>query len=399
MKILTVNAGSSSLKFNCIELPSEKELISGYFEKIGLNDSFYSIKINGSKTKHDATLNNHSDAIKYLKEELFNNDIIKSLDEIDGIGHRLVHGGDKFKNSVLLTPEVLSECEKFNDLAPLHNPAMLSCIKAFQNEMPNTPMVGVFDTSFHQTIEELDFLYPVPYSWYKDYGIRKYGFHGTSHKYITKTMQEVLKKDKINIINCHIGSGASICCIKDSQSIDTTMGFSPNAGLMMGTRCGDIDYSIIPFYMNKTGASLKEVDNILNKQSGLLGISEQYNDHRDIEEGMKQNDTKCILANDMYINRIVDYIAKYFVKLNGEVDALVFTAGLGENACEFRAEIVGKLSSLGFILDKETNMNIASYREEHEGLISAKNSKIPIYVEPTNEELMIALDTYNIIEN
>ncbi len=397
MKILTVNAGSSSLKFNCIELPSENELISGYFEKIGMNGSFYNIKINGSKTKREVDLKDHSDAIKYLQEELFSNNIITSLDEIDGVGHRLVHGGDKFKDSVLITEEVLKECENFNDLAPLHNPAMLACIKAFQSAMPTTPMVGVFDTSFHQTMNELAFLYSVPFSWYKDYGIRKYGFHGTSHKYITKRMKEILGKENINLINCHIGSGGSLCCIKNSKSMDTTMGFSPNSGIMMGTRSGDIDYSIISFYMKKTGKSLQEVETILNKQSGLLGISEKYADHRDIEVGMEQNDEKCILANDMYVERIVDYIAKYFVKLEGKVDALVFTAGLGENAREFREAIVGKLSSLEIYIDKEENMKYASYMDLQEGKISSSESKIPVYVVPTNEELMIALDTYNII--
>ena len=397
MKILTVNAGSSSLKFNCIELPSENELISGYFEKIGMSGSFYSIKMNGSKTKREVDLKDHSDAIKYLQEELFANNIITSLDEIDGVGHRLVHGGDKFKDSVLITEEVLAECEKFNDLAPLHNPAMLSCIRAFQAEMPTTPMVGVFDTSFHQTMEELAYLYSVPYSWYKEYGIRKYGFHGTSHKYITKRMQELLHKDSVNLINCHIGSGGSICCIKDSKSIDTTMGFSPNSGIMMGTRSGDIDYSVIPFYMNKSGKTLAEVDTILNKQSGLLGISEKFADHRDIEVGMNEGDEQCILANDMYVERIVGYIAKYFVKLDGCVDALVFTAGLGENAREFREAIVSKLSSLGIILDKEENMKYASYMDVQEGIVSTSDSKVPVYVVPTNEELMIALDTYNLI--
>lgn len=397
MKILTVNAGSSSLKFNCIELPSEKELISGYFEKIGMNGSFYNIKINGEKIKKEADLVNHNDAVRYLKEELLGNNIVSSLEEIDGVGHRLVHGGDQFKDSVLLTEEVIKECEKFNDLAPLHNPAMLSCIQAFQSEMPNTPMVGVFDTSFHQTIPEVNYLYSVPYEWYKNYGIRKYGFHGTSHKYITKTMQEKLGKQEINIINCHIGSGGSICCIKDGKSLDTTMGFSPNAGLMMGTRSGDIDYSIVPFYMNKTSKTITEVDAILNKESGLLGISGNYSDHRDIETGMEHGEQKCILANDMYIDRIVDYIAKYYVKLNGQVDALVFTAGLGENAREFREAIVEKLQCLDIFIDKEENNKIASYLEKQEGLISSSESKVPVYVIPTNEELMIALDTYNII--
>lgn len=398
MKILTVNAGSSSLKFNCIELPSEKELISGYFERIGTDESFYSIKINGQKIKKEAALKDHNDAVNHLKEELLSNGIVASLDEIDGVGHRLVHGGDLFKDSVLLNDEVIKECEKFNDLAPLHNPAMISCIRAFQNAMPNTPCVGVFDTSFHQTIPEINYLYSVPYSWYRDYGIRKYGFHGTSHKYITKTMKNILGKDSINIINCHIGSGSSICCIKDSKSYDTTMGFSPNAGLIMGTRSGDIDYSVIPYYMNKTGKSITEVDNILNKESGLLGISEKYADHRDIEHAMfDEHDPQAILANDMSANRVVDYIAKYYVELDGKVDALVFTAGLGENAREFREQIVEKLGSLGIKIDKNKNMQVASYCDIHEGIISEPDSSIPVYVIPTNEELMIALDTFDII--
>ena len=398
MKILTVNAGSSSLKFNCIELPSEKELISGYFEKIGMSGSFYNIKIDGVKTKTEVELKDHNDAVSFLKEELIKNNIVSSLDEIDGVGHRLVHGGDRFKESVLITDEVLKECEKFNDLAPLHNPAMLSCIRAFKSALPNTPMVGVFDTSFHQTIPELKFLYSVPYDWYQNYGIRKYGFHGTSHKYITKTMQKMLNKEDINMICCHIGSGGSICCVKEGKSYDTTMGFSPNAGLMMGTRSGDIDYSIIPYYMDKTGKSITEVDHILNKESGLLGISGEYSDHRDIETGMNEGNIRCVLANDMYIDRIVGYIAKYFVELDGKVDALVFTAGLGENAREFRENIINKLSSLGIFIDKEENNKIASYLDKNEGLISSSASKVPVYVIPTNEELMIALDTYNIIK-
>lgn len=398
MKILTINAGSSSLKFNCIELPSQKELISGYFEKIGLGGGFYNIKIDGNKVKTEAELNSHADAVKYLQEELFKNNIISSLDEIDGVGHRIVHGGDYFSESVLLDDETIKKVEESNDLAPLHNPANILCYKAFKSAMPNTPMVGVFDTSFHQTIPELNYLYSVPYEWYREYGIRKYGFHGTSHKFITKRMKEILGKESVNIINCHIGSGSSICCIKDSKSLDTTMGFSPNSGLMMGTRSGDIDYSILPYYMNKTGKSMAEIDNILNKESGLLGISEKYSDHRDVEKGMfEDKDPQCILANDMYVDRIVSFIAKYYVELDGNVDALVFTAGLGENAREFRESILKRLTSLGIRIDEEVNMNVASYKDIHEGIISAADSKIPVYVIPTNEELMIALDTYELI--
>ena len=398
MKILTVNAGSSSLKFNVIELPEEKELISGYFEKIGIGNSFYSIIINGEKIKREVDLKNHLDAVECLKKELFDNNIIASLDEIDGVGHRLVHGGDKFKDSVVINDEVLEECEQFNDLAPLHNPAMLACIKAFREVMPTTPMVGVFDTSFHQTIPEVNFIYSVPYSWYRDYKIRKYGFHGTSHKYITKVMKEKLNKEHINIINCHVGSGGSVCCIKDSKSYDTTMGFSPNAGITMGTRSGDIDYSIIKFYMSKTGKSLDEVDSILNKQSGLLGISEKFSDHRDIENAISEGDELSILANDVYVQKVANYIAEYYMKLEGKVDAITLTAGTGENAATFRKELVDKLNCFGIYLDEEVNNKIAGFKDIHEGIITTKDSKVPVYVVPTNEELMIALDTYNLIK-
>ncbi len=397
MKILSVNAGSSSLKFNCIELPEEKELISGYFEKIGLEDSFYNIKINGQKTKKEAVLKDHSDAIKYLIDELFANNIIKSLDEIDGVGHRLVHGGDKYNKSVLIDDDVIKTVTELSSLAPLHNPANIVGVKAFMEAMPNTPMVGVFDTAFHQTMAEKEYLYPVPREWCEKYGVRKYGFHGTSHKYITKKVQEMLGKDNVNIISLHIGSGGSLCCIKNGQSIDTTMGFSPNAGIMMGTRSGDIDYSMIPYIMKKTGMSIEEVDNILNKQSGLLAISGAYSDHRDIEDAMAKGDSKSKLANDMYIDKIVGYIAKYYVELDGEVDALVFTAGLGENAREFREAIINKLGALNIKIDENANNKIASYLDEHEGKISSADSSVDVYVIPTNEELMIALDTMELI--
>ncbi len=397
MKILTVNAGSSSLKFNLISLPEEKELISGYFEKIGLNGGIYSLKINGSKIKKEADMRDHKVAIELLIKELLENKIINSLDEIDGVGHRIVHGGDKYASSVILDDEVIKTVEELSPLAPLHNPANILGVKAFRDALPNVPMVGVFDTAFHQTMDKERFLYGIPYEWYTKYQIRKYGFHGTSHKYITKVMQEKLGKEDVNVISCHIGSGGSICCIKNGKSIDTTMGFTPNAGLIMGTRCGDIDYSIIPYYINTTGASLKEVDNILNKESGLLGICGE-SDHRDVENKMHENDDKAILANEMYVNRIVEYIAKYYVELDGNVDAIVFTAGLGENAREFREEILLKLGSLGIFVDRDKNMEIASYMDKHEGLISSEESSVEVYVIPTNEELMIALDTYQLIK-
>lgn len=398
MKILTVNAGSSSLKFNLIELPEEKELISGYFEKIGLANGVYSLKINGSKIIKEVDMRDHKAAIELLIKELIDNKIIKTLDEIDGIGHRIVHGG-RYTKSVIVDDEVIEYLDENSNLAPLHNPAHVLGIRAFKEVVPNISMVVVFDTAFHQTMSEEAFLYPVPKEWYEKYQIRKYGFHGTSHKYITKRVQEMLGQKGVNIISCHIGSGGSICCVKDGKCFDTTMGFTPNAGIVMGTRCGDIDYSIIPYYMKQSGKDINEIDSILNKESGLLGLSGKYSDHRDIEAGIAAGETDSILANNIYIDRIVDYIAKYYVKLEGNVDALIFTAGVGENAREFREDVLRKLECLGIYVDSEKNMEIASYLDVNEGCISIEESKVPVYVIPTNEELMIALDTYDLIKD
>lgn len=393
MKILSVNAGSSSLKFNVIELPERKELINGYFQKVGLSDSFYYVKINGEKITHEVPLKNHLDCVECLKEELFKNNIISSLDEIDGVGHRLVHGGDKFKESVLITDEVLEQCESFNELAPLHNPAMLQCVKAFQSAMPNTPMVAVFDTSFHQTMDATEYIYPVPYEWYTKYGVRKYGFHGTSHKYINKTISEIMNRDDLKVISCHIGSGASICAINAGKVVDTSMGFSPLAGLMMGTRCGDIDASIITYIMQKENKTVEEVFNDLNKNSGFLGVSGVSSDSRDIEEGIKEGNERCALAQDIFCQRVANYIAMYNNILNG-ADVIIFTAGLGENSIDTRINIAKRIESLGVKIDLERN-NVRGKTT----LISTDDSKIPMYVIPTDEELMIALDTMEIITN
>lgn len=393
MKLLSVNAGSSSLKFNVIELPERKELINGYFQKVGLSDSFYYVKINGEKITHEVPLKNHLDCVECLKEELFKNNIITSLDEIDGVGHRLVHGGDKFKESVLITDEVLEQCEQFNELAPLHNPAMLQCVKAFQSAMPNTPMVAVFDTSFHQTMDATEYIYPVPYEWYTKYGVRKYGFHGTSHKYINKTISEIMNRDDLKVISCHIGSGASICAIDAGKVVDTSMGFSPLAGLMMGTRCGDIDASIITYIMQKENKSVEEVFNDLNKNSGFLGVSGVSSDSRDIEQGIKEGNERCALAQDIFCQRVANYIAMYNNILNG-ADVIIFTAGLGENSIDTRVNIANRIASLGVKIDLERN-NVRGKTT----LISTDDSQIPMYVIPTDEELMIALDTMEIIAN
>ncbi len=392
MKILSVNAGSSSLKFTLIELPSKEELISGLFEKIGIGNSFYTIKVNGEKLKREVDLKDHSVAVKYLIEELINNKVVDSLEDIDGVGHRIVHGADKYSKSVLLNEEIIKDIESFNDLAPLHNPANLVGVRAFMENMPNTPMVGVFDTAFHQTMEEEEFVYPLPYDWYTKYGVRKYGFHGTSHRFINKTICEYLKNDNLKVISCHIGNGASLAAINGGKVVDTSMGFTPTVGVMMGTRAGDVDVSIIPYIMNKENKTVDEVMDDINKKSGLLGISGVSSDARDIEIAIAEGNEKAKLAFNMYSQKVANYIAMYNNILGG-ADVICFTAGIGEKGPDFRAEILKRVESLGIKVDEQANKDTFGKF----GLISADNSSIPVYVVPTNEELMIALDTYDLI--
>ena len=390
MKILSVNAGSSSLKFTLFEMPEEKELISGVFERIGIENSFYTIKLNGEKIKKETELKDHKAAFELLVKELINNNIVDSLDEIAGIGHRIVQGGSYFDKTVLATEDNISIVEKLSSLAPLHNPAAVVGIRAAQSVFPNATQTLVFDTAFHQTMEEEVYLYPVPYEWYTKYSVRRYGAHGTSHKYVSMRANEILDNEDARLITCHIGNGASISAVKAGKCVETSMGLTPNAGLMMGTRCGDIDATILPYIMEETGMSAKEMDTALNKQSGLLGISGVSSDSRDIEDGISNGDERCILAQKMYVKRIVDFIAKYYVELGG-CDAIIFTAGVGENSISTRMEVMEKLACLGVKPDEERN-NVRG----KEALISADNSKIPVYVIPTNEELMIATDTYNL---
>lgn len=398
MKILCVNAGSSSLKFQLFEMPEEKVIIGGYIEKIGSPDSFWNTKVNGQKIRGEKVINNHTEAVQVLIDELIKHGAVESMDEIKAVGHRVLHGGEKYSDSVLIDDEVIQSIKDLTKLGPLHHPGNLAGIEAMREALPNVPMVAVYDTAFHQTMPEENYIYPVPYEWYEKYGVRKYGFHGTSHKYITQRMQELLGKKDINIINCHIGSGSSICCIKDGKSIDTTMGLTPLDGLMMGTRSGAIDPSIIEYVAKESGMNVTEITNILNKKSGLLGVSQKYADHRDIEGGMEAGEHLSILANDMYVDRVVNYIAQYYVKLDGKVDAITFTAGLGENAREFREAIVNKLGSLGIKIDHDLNMQYAAYCDKQEGIVSSEDSSVPVYVVPTNEELMIIRDTYKFVQ-
>ena len=387
MKILSVNAGSSSLKFTLFEMPAQTVIASGLFEKIGLSDSFYSIKINGEKITKEKALDNHSIAVETLMQELISMNIIKSLDEIEGVGHRIVHGGPNFTKTTLLNEEIVKELAKNDDLAPLHNKAHIMGINAFMEALPNATQVAVFDTAFHSTMDKKEYLYPVPYEWYEKYQVRKYGFHGTSHRYINKTISEYLKRDDLKVISCHIGNGGSVTAIASGKVVDTSMGFTPLAGIMMGSRCGDIDASILNYVSKKTGKSLEELTNDLNKKSGLLGISGISSDSRDVEAAAEEGNERAILAQEMYAQKVANYIAMYNNLLNG-ADVIVFTAGVGENGIDMRRMIIDKVASLGVKIDNEKN----SFRGEFR-LISTDDSKIPVYVIPTNEELMIALDT------
>jgi len=392
MKVLSINAGSSSLKFTLFEMPEEKELISGVFERIGLNESFYSIEINGIKEKKEEVIKNHKEAFEILIKELLNNKIIENLNEVEGIGHRVAQGGAYFDKTVLASKENIEICEKLSHLAPLHNPPQIAALKSAQEVFKNAAHTLVFDTAFHQTIEIENFLYAVPYEWYTKYNVRRYGFHGTSHKYINLKANKLLNKEDTKIISCHIGNGASISAIKNNKCINTSMGFTPNAGLMMGTRCGDIDATIVTYMMRETGISAEMVDDILNKESGLLGVSGVSSDSRDIEDGIKNGDKRCILAQNIYVSKIVDYIAKYYVQLGG-CDAIVFTAGVGENSPDVRKAVCEKLNVLGIKIDLDKN-NVRG----KETLISKDDSKVKVYIIPTNEELMIAKDTFDLVK-
>lgn len=392
MKILSINAGSSSLKFRLYEMPEEKILISGVFERIGIDGSFYTIKYNGEKIKKDVLLKDHKDAFNFLVNELLDRKVVSSLEEIKGIGHRAVQGASKYNKAVLVDDEVVNNLRKYISIAPLHNPATITGIKAANEILPNATGVVVFDTAFHQTMPKENYLYAVPYEWYTKYDVRKYGFHGTSHRYVSKRMNEILGRNNTKLITCHIGNGGSISAVLNGKCINTSMGFTPNAGLIMGTRSGDIDASIIPYMENVLGKPSTEIDTILNKQSGLLGISGVSSDSRDIEDGIKEGNERCILANKMYVRRVIDYIAKYYVELGG-ADAIIFTAGVGENGIQTRKEIIEGLKVLGITLNEEANNN-----RGEEIKISADDSSIQVWVIPTDEELMIARDTYELVK-
>ena len=387
-KILAINAGSSSLTFQLITMPEEEVINKGVVARIGLNDSIFQINVNGEKKKFVQDIPNHAEAVKILLEQMLELQVIESFDEIDGVGHRVVHGGEKFSDSALITDEVLREIEELADLAPLHNPANVTGIKAFKEILPDVPADAVFDTAFHQTMPERAYLYSLPYEYYKKYKIRKYGFHGTSHKYVTERAAELLERPlkSLRLISCHLGNGASIAAVVGGKSIDTSMGFTPLAGVTMGTRSGNIDPALIPYIMEKTGKTAEEVVNVLNKESGLLGISGVSSDLRDLTEAAEAGNKRAELALDVFVDRIHKYIGSYAAKMNG-VDAIIFTAGIGENSAEIRARILRGLEFMGVYWDTEANKNTKG-----EAFINYPFSPVKVLVIPTNEEVMIARD-------
>ncbi|MBN2605651.1 MAG: acetate kinase [Bacilli bacterium] len=389
MKIIAVNAGSSSLKFQLLEMPSEVVLVSGIVERIGMENAVIKIKLNGNKIEELVTIHDHSQAVDLLLEKLVSLKIVNNIDEIDGVGHRVVHGGEKFSDSVIIDDEVMKAIEAVSDLAPLHNPANLTGIKAFQHALPHVKAVAVFDTAFHQTMKKDVYLYGVPYEWYEKYGVRKYGFHGTSHKYVSLRAAELMGKDPkdVNIVVLHIGNGASICAVKGGISVDTSMGFTPLAGILMGTRSGDIDPAIVEYICEKENKTVKEVINDLNKKSGYIGISGNSSDSRDLWTATHGGDRQSFLAIQKQIKMICDYVAAYYVTMGG-IDAICFTAGVGENAIFTRQLISNRLAPLGVKIDIERN-----YTRGNERLISSDDSKIKLFLLPTNEEVMIARDT------
>lgn len=388
-KIIAINAGSSSLKFQLFEMPQETVLTKGLVERIGLTDSIFTItNLDGTTDTEVVAIPDHTVAVQMLLAKLITNGIVQSLDEIDGVGHRVVHGGEKFNDSVIIDDTVLAEIEELSDLAPLHNPANIIGIHAFHKVLPDIPAIAVFDTAFHQTMPKKSFLYSLPYEFYDKYGIRKYGFHGTSHKYVAERAAELLGRpiENLRLISCHLGNGASIAAIEGGKSIDTSMGFTPLAGVAMGTRSGNIDPALIPFIMEKTGKTVDEVLDILNRQSGMLGVSGLSSDLRDLSTAAEEGDERAIIALEVFANRIHKYIGSYAARMSG-VDAIIFTAGIGENDIASRARILHGLEFMGVYWDPALN-NVRG----KEQFISYPHSPVKVIVIPTNEEVMIARD-------
>ena len=395
MKILVLNCGSSSLKYQLINMENEEVLASGKYERIGEKEAFITHKVNGQKIKIDNPAYNHTEAIEFTLKQLLNPEykVIDSLEEINAIGHRLVHGGEKISDSVVIDDNVIEVLKEYTDLAPLHNPACILGIEACKEVMPDKPMVGVFDTAFHYSIPKERYIYPVPYEYYKKYSVRKYGFHGTSHKYVSQRLAEIENKpiEDMKIVTCHLGQGSSICAIEGDKSVDTSMGLTPLGGIPMVTRSGDLDPSVLLYIMKKEKLSAQEMEDILNKKSGVSGISGLAPDFRVIEQAANDGDEKAQIAMDNFKYSVASFIAKYAVAMNG-IDSIIFTGGVGENQINIRKGICEQLKFMGVELDNEKNQ----IRSE-EKLISKDTSKVKVYVIPTNEELMIAKETQKLI--
>lgn len=393
-KVMAVNSGSSSLKFQLFEMPEGTVLTSGNIERIGLPMGIFGINVNGEKISKEVPVPNHQVAVDLLMEALVEYGIVKDLDEIKAAGHRIVQGGPYFKDSVKVDVDVVDKVRELIDIAPLHNAAHLTCYEAFRRALPNIDHVFVFDTAFHQTMEADSYLFPVPYEWYTDYKVRRYGAHGTSHKYVAGRTAELMNKDikDLNLITLHLGSGASITAIKGGKCINTSMGLSPLGGIMMGTRCGDIDPTVVYFMAKKLNCTPEEMETYLNKKSGMAGISGISSDSRDVEAAMKQGNDRARLTYDLYVNRVINVVGGYVMQL-GHVDALTFTAGLGEHATLVREMICKKLEEgLGLKVDYELNSTCHSEKE-----LSLPDSKVKVFVVPTNEELAIVQDTVRIL--
>ena len=392
MKILVLNCGSSSIKYALYNMDDQSVITSGGIEKIGLPDSFITVKLNGEKHKMEHPIKEHTAGVQYIFEVLTTGEyaVLKSLEELDAVGHRMVHGGEKFNKSVRLTPEVMEAFAACNDLAPLHNPANIKGVNAVKALLPNIPQVGVFDTAFHQTMPDYAFMYALPYNLYKEYGVRRYGFHGTSHRYVSQRVCEFLgcKPEDKRIITCHIGNGASIAAVKYGKCVDTSMGLTPLEGLMMGTRTGDIDAGAVTYLMDKFNLDTKGISDLLNKKSGLAGVSEGSSDFRDILAGIAAGNDKARLAKEMYTYRIKKYIGAYAAAMGG-VDIILFTGGAGENQWEVREGATDGLEYMGVKMDQTKNRSCRAT----EAILSADDSKVTVCCIPTDEELMIALDT------
>lgn len=389
MKIIAINAGSSSLKFQLLEMPEEKVIASGVVEKIGSEEAIFSMKFNGDKKEVVQSILNHSVAVNLLLEGLIENNIIKSIDEIQGVGHRVVQGGEVFKEAAVLDKVTIAAIDSLSPLAPLHNPAHLIGIREFKKVLPNVLQLAVFDTTFHQTMEEDAYLYATPYEWYEEYGVRKYGFHGTSHQYVSQEANKVLNNENAKVIVCHIGNGVSITAVDGGKSVDTSMGLTPLEGVPMGTRTGNIDPAILGLVAEREGKTLPQLLDILNKESGYLGVSGVSNDSRDISKAASEGNHRAQLAMTVQAKRIADYIGSYYIRLKG-LDAIAFTAGIGENSGEIRKLIVDYLEVLDVRLDETLN-NTRGVT----GNIATKDSKIQILVIPTDEEVMIAREVFS----